>query len=129
MMQGLGPHAKPNSITSTSPPIVVGDVVVVGATFPSSTTRKESPPGDVRGVGPRTGEILWAFHVVPRPGELGHETWKTVLGSTPATQGPGPRSRQTRSSGTSTCRRRRLRLISTVGTDPGTIFSPRAWCA
>ena len=23
----------------------------------------------------RTGEFLWKFHVIPRPGEFGHETW------------------------------------------------------
>ena len=76
LMQGLGPHARRDSVTSTSPPIVVGDVVVVGSTFPSSTTRKESPPGDVRGIDPRTGEVLWTFHAIPRPGEYGHDTWE-----------------------------------------------------
>jgi len=22
-----------------------------------------------------TGNFLWKFHVIPRPGEVGHETW------------------------------------------------------
>ncbi len=76
LLVDLGEHAKPDSITSTSPPIVVGDVVVVGSTFPPSTTRKEAPPGDIRGIDARTGEILWSFHVVPHPGEYGHDTWE-----------------------------------------------------
>ena len=76
LMQGLGQYAIEDSVTSTSPPIVVGDVVVVGSTFPASTTRKESPPGDVRGIDARTGEVLWSFHTIPRPGELGHDSWE-----------------------------------------------------
>jgi quinoprotein glucose dehydrogenase len=76
LMLDRGPNARPDSMTSTSPPIVVGDVVVMGTTFPPVTTRKESPPGDVRGYDARTGERLWSFHTIPRPGELGHETWE-----------------------------------------------------
>ncbi|HVS15116.1 MAG TPA: PQQ-binding-like beta-propeller repeat protein [Thermoanaerobaculia bacterium] len=76
LLTGLGPYARPDSVTSTSPPIVVGDVVVVGSTFPASATHKEAPPGDVRGVDARTGEILWSFHTIPRPGEPGHDTWE-----------------------------------------------------
>ncbi len=76
LMQGLGTHVRQDSVTSTSPPIVVGDVVVVGSTFPPVTTRKESPPGDVRGFDARTGELLWTFHTIPRPGEYGHDTWE-----------------------------------------------------
>ena len=76
LMLDRGPNARPDSMTSTSPPIVVGDVVVMGTTFPPVTTRKESPPGDIRGYDARTGERLWSFHTIPRPGELGHETWE-----------------------------------------------------
>lgn len=32
-------------------------------------------PEDVRGFDVRTGELLWTFHVVPRPGEFGADTW------------------------------------------------------
>ncbi len=76
LMQGLGPYARENSVTSTSPPMVVGDVVVTGSTFPPVTTRKESPPGDIRGWDARTGALLWTFHTIPRPGEFGHESWE-----------------------------------------------------
>ena len=33
------------------------------------------PPDDVRGYDVRTGKHLWTFHVVPRAGEPGNETW------------------------------------------------------
>ena len=65
-------------VTSSSPPIVVNDVVVVGAGHEASynQTRIENVPGDVQGFDARTGEFLWKFHVIPRPGEFGHETWE-----------------------------------------------------
>jgi quinoprotein glucose dehydrogenase len=33
------------------------------------------PSGDSRAYDARTGKKLWQFHTVPRPGEVGHETW------------------------------------------------------
>ena len=33
------------------------------------------PPDDVRGYDVRTGKLLWTFHVVPRNGEPGNDTW------------------------------------------------------
>jgi quinoprotein glucose dehydrogenase len=65
-------------ITASSPPIVVNDVVVVGNSAEQGylQTRQEMVPGDIMGYSARTGEFLWKFHVVPRPGEFGHETWE-----------------------------------------------------
>ena len=73
---GLGPNVGPRTIGSTSPPIVVGDVVVMGSTMPASSSNKESPPGDIRGYDARTGAQRWIFHTIPKPGELGHDTWE-----------------------------------------------------
>jgi quinoprotein glucose dehydrogenase len=59
-------------------PLVVGDVVVVtGNTAGAGDggNRKEAAPEDVRGFDAETGRLLWTFHVVPRPGEFGNETW------------------------------------------------------
>ncbi len=65
-------------ITSSSPPIVVNDVVVVGNSAEQGyhQTRIENVPGDILGYDARTGKHLWKFHVIPRPGEVGHETWE-----------------------------------------------------
>ena len=65
-------------ITSSSPPIVVNDVVVVGNSAEQgyNQTRKEMVPGDILAYDARTGERKWKFHVIPRPGEVGHETWE-----------------------------------------------------
>jgi quinoprotein glucose dehydrogenase len=66
-------------ITSSSPPIVVNDIVVVGNSAEQgyNQTRKEMVPGDILAYDARTGKFLWKFHVIPRPGEFGHETWKS----------------------------------------------------
>ncbi|MDX1577632.1 MAG: PQQ-binding-like beta-propeller repeat protein [Gemmatimonadota bacterium] len=65
-------------VGSSSPPIVVDDVIVVGAALPQGgrPPTKEMPPAPVRGYDVRTGELLWTFHTIPRPGEPGHETWE-----------------------------------------------------
>ncbi len=64
-------------ITNSSPPIVVNDTVVVGNSAEQgyNQTRQENVPGDILGYDARTGEFKWKFHVIPRPGEVGHETW------------------------------------------------------
>jgi quinoprotein glucose dehydrogenase len=68
---------------NTSGPLVVKDVVIV-AGVPSPATDilnertlapKEMPPDDIRGYDVRTGKHLWTFHVVPRAGEFGNDTW------------------------------------------------------
>ena len=66
-------------VTSSSPPIVVNGVVVVLAGHEPSydQTRIENIPGDIMGYDARTGEYLWKFHIIPRPGEFGHETWES----------------------------------------------------
>ena len=65
-------------ITSSSPPIVVNDVVVVGNSAEQGyhQSRIENVPGDILGYDARSGKFLWKFNVLPRPGEYGHETWE-----------------------------------------------------
>jgi len=66
-------------ITTSSPPIVVNGTVVVGNSAEQgyNQTRIENVPGDILGFDARTGAFKWKFHVIPRPGEVGHETWES----------------------------------------------------
>jgi quinoprotein glucose dehydrogenase len=64
-------------IGATSPPMIVGNVAVIGAAlevgfYPPS---RRNVPGHVRGFDVRTGERRWIFHTIPRPGEFGNDTW------------------------------------------------------
>ncbi len=65
-------------ITSSSPPIVVNGTVVVGNSAEQgyNQTRVENVPGDILAYDAATGAFKWKFHVIPRPGEVGHETWE-----------------------------------------------------
>ena len=57
---------------------MLGNVVVVtGNTGGAGDggNRKEAAPEDIRGFDAETGKLLWTFHVVPRPGEFGNDTW------------------------------------------------------
>jgi quinoprotein glucose dehydrogenase len=65
-------------ITTSSPPIVVNGVIVVGNSHEQGyyQSRIENVPGDILGYDARTGQFLWKFHVIPRPGEVGHDTWE-----------------------------------------------------
>jgi quinoprotein glucose dehydrogenase len=75
LTQGLRRPVKRISYGVDSPPLVIGDIVVVGSFVSDGWSIKEAPPGDVRGYDARTGRLRWTFHTVPQPGEPGHETW------------------------------------------------------
>jgi len=53
-------------------PTVYKNVAMVGASVGEVPV---GPAGDSRAYDARTGAKLWDFHSVPRPGEVGHETW------------------------------------------------------
>jgi quinoprotein glucose dehydrogenase len=67
---------KEGDFSLTSPPAVVGDVVVVGAALGGGTGAKEFIAGFPRGFDVRTGKRLWIFRTIPRPGEFGNDTWE-----------------------------------------------------
>jgi quinoprotein glucose dehydrogenase len=60
----------------SSPPIVVGDVVITGSSVSDRRITKEAARGDVRGWDVRSGKLLWTFHTVPQTGEVGNDTWE-----------------------------------------------------
>jgi quinoprotein glucose dehydrogenase len=69
---------KPGQIGSSSPAIVIRDVVVVGAALQagSAPASKTNVPGYIRGFDVRTGRRIWTFRTIPHPGEMGNETWE-----------------------------------------------------
>jgi len=64
-------------ITSSSPPIVVNGVVVVGNSGEQgyNQTRVENIPGDVLAFDASSGEFKWRFNTIPENDEYGIETW------------------------------------------------------
>ncbi len=73
--QTLDPMTAP--IGSSSPPIVVNGVVIVGAAF-SFSGAPESPAavkGKVTAYDVATGELRWRFNTIPEPHEFGANSW------------------------------------------------------
>jgi quinoprotein glucose dehydrogenase len=83
LVEGLRRPAVPRWVYgNTSPPVVVRDVIVIGSSILDYPVSGGLPPGDVRGFDVRTGRLVWTFHSVPEPGEVGHETWENDAGKT-----------------------------------------------
>lgn len=61
---------------AVSPPIVVGEILVVQHITSNREVFKERPPTWIRGYNVRTGETVWTFHTIPQQGEFGVETWQ-----------------------------------------------------
>ena len=85
----MGIDPANGQIASSSPAIVVGDVIVVGnsAIHGYYPLHMHNIPGFVRGFDVHTGKQLWKFNLVPQPGEFGADTWKN--GSKIGTPGVG----------------------------------------
>lgn len=61
----------------SAPPLIINDVIVVGAAHRTGgrPRSKFNTKGDIRGYDVRTGELLWTFHTIPERGEVGFESW------------------------------------------------------
>jgi glucose dehydrogenase len=58
----------------SSPPKVFRNLVITGARVQESPSL--GPSGDTRAWDARTGDLVWQFHAVPHPGEIGSDTWQ-----------------------------------------------------
>lgn len=63
-------------VGAVSPPVVVGDILVVQQITSNRPRTKERPPTWVRGYDIPTGALVWTFHSIPQQGEFGVETWQ-----------------------------------------------------
>jgi quinoprotein glucose dehydrogenase len=72
----LGRPVNRRHYTNTSPPVIWGDLVILGNGVGDRLAYKGDPPGDVQAFDVRTGRRVWTFRTVPQPGEFGHDTWE-----------------------------------------------------
>ncbi len=75
LTEGLGRPVDRRWYTVTSPPLVIGDLVIVGSSIQGWPMRLDMPPGHVRAFDVRTGTQRWIFHSIPQVGQFGNETW------------------------------------------------------
>jgi quinoprotein glucose dehydrogenase len=61
-----------------STPTVVKDTIIVGSSFKEGMTVKthNNTKGMVRAFDVKTGKLIWTFNTIPKPGELGNDTWE-----------------------------------------------------
>ncbi|HEY6341251.1 MAG TPA: PQQ-binding-like beta-propeller repeat protein [Bryobacteraceae bacterium] len=73
--QEIDPLSSEIGIHAT--PVIGRDTIVVGAAHKPGgvPTSKTNVKGFVRGYDVRTGKRKWIFHTVPKPGEVGFDTW------------------------------------------------------
>ena len=64
----------PGEFSMTSPPVVTGDVVIIGSSI-SDNVRADAPKGTVRAFDVRTGKALWHFDPVARGAKDHPEDW------------------------------------------------------
>lgn len=71
-------QVEPGRIGSSSPAIIINDVIVLGAALQSggAPDSKTNVPGYIRGYDVRTGKKLWTFRTIPHEGEFGNDTWE-----------------------------------------------------
>jgi quinoprotein glucose dehydrogenase len=72
LRQGLPRGPGTPRIQSNSPGRVFENLIILGSA-PGEAWM--SPPGDIRAYDVLSGQLVWQFHTVPRPGEFGYETW------------------------------------------------------
>ena len=73
LREGLGRDpATMGNVQSGTPGRVFENLIILGS---APGEGYFSPPGDLRAYDVLTGELIWTFHTIPRPGEFGYETW------------------------------------------------------
>ncbi len=77
----LLPSAR-SEYEETSPPAVIGDVVVVGSGI-ADNGRTDLPSGEVRGFDVRTGKLLWTFDPLPGTRTGGANAWSLITADPP----------------------------------------------
>ena len=65
-------------IGNSSPPAIFEDLAIVGPALAVGLAppSRENVKGSALAIDVRTGALRWQFHTIPRPGEVGHETWE-----------------------------------------------------
>ena len=67
-----GIDRTPTALASRTPGRTFENLIILGSATGEGYL---APPGDIRAFDVRTGKLAWVFHTIPRPGELGYDTW------------------------------------------------------
>lgn len=70
--EGMRDDPDKISVTLSTPGRIFKDLIIIGARTPDTYG---APPGYIRAYNCKTGKLVWTFHTIPHPGEIGYETW------------------------------------------------------
>ena len=73
LSQSMGLNTTGLAVQANTPGVVFEDLIVMGMRLGEGPA--PAAPGPIRAYNVRTGELEWTFNTIPRPGEVGHETW------------------------------------------------------
>ncbi len=76
LTEGLRRPIKREHYGVTSPPMICGDMLVVGSSIWDLNTDSLPPPGDVRGINPSTGATAWTFESIPQSELVAQRSWE-----------------------------------------------------
>ena len=74
--ENLSRAVRKEHYTNTSPPVVWGNVVILGNGVGDRLVYHGDPPGDIQAFDVHTGKRVWRFKTVPEAGEYGNDTWE-----------------------------------------------------
>lgn len=70
--EGMRDDPSKISVALSTPGRVYKDLIIIGARTPDFYG---APPGYIRAYNCQTGNLIWTFHTIPHPGEMGYESW------------------------------------------------------
>jgi quinoprotein glucose dehydrogenase len=72
LREGLDQPAQGLSVSASTPGSIFEDLLILGTSVPETLP---GSPGHIRAFDVNTGKVRWIFHTIPKPGEMGYETW------------------------------------------------------
>jgi quinoprotein glucose dehydrogenase len=72
LREGLDQPAEKLTVSASTPGVVFEDLLIMGSSVPETLP---GSPGHIRAFDVTSGKVRWIFHTIPKPGELGYDTW------------------------------------------------------
>ncbi|MCU0468913.1 MAG: PQQ-binding-like beta-propeller repeat protein [Arcicella sp.] len=73
LLDGIQREGADNFVISNTPASVYQNILIVGTRVSESAT---ALLGDIRAYDTETGKKIWTFRTIPRPDEVGYDTWE-----------------------------------------------------
>lgn len=73
LIDGIKRPGADEYVVANTPPTVFNNILIVGTRVSESAS---ALLGDIRAYDVKTGQKIWTFRTIPRPGEYGYNTWE-----------------------------------------------------